>query len=152
MSQNLERLFALEGGAKRRGAKKGSKKASKGKKVMRGGVPPVKSGLGSFTAVSEKTCEQVQNLLNAEKEQPYCKHNETSNPMGQENILCVEKKKELLKGVKESCNLQGGAKRKSKKASKGSKKASKGSKKAQKGGAKKGSKKASKGKKGSRKH
>ena len=38
MSQNLERLFALEGGAKRRGAKKGSKKASKGKKAMRGGA------------------------------------------------------------------------------------------------------------------
>ena len=33
MSQNLEKLFALEGGAKRRGAKKGSKKGSKkGKK------------------------------------------------------------------------------------------------------------------------
>ena len=37
MSQNLEKLFALEGGAKRRVAKKGSKKASKGKKAQRGG-------------------------------------------------------------------------------------------------------------------
>ena len=38
MSQNLEKLFALEGGAKRRVAKKGSKKASKGKKGMKGGA------------------------------------------------------------------------------------------------------------------
>lgn len=145
MSQNLERLFALEGGAKRRGAKKGSKKASKGKKVMKGGLPPSKSGQGSFTSLSGKTCEQARNLFNLEKEKSYCKQDETSNPMGQQNPLCVQKKAELLKDVKESCTLQGGAKRKSKKASKGSKKA-------QKGGAKKGSKKASKGsKKGSKK-
>jgi len=126
MSQNLEKLFALEGGAKKRVAKKGSKKASKKaskdkkvKKVMKGGVPPSK-------AISTHVAETAD----ATKEMEATKFpTQTGGKRGS---------KKASKG--------------SKKASKGSKKASKGSKKAQKGGAKKDSKKASKGKKGSRKY
>ena len=53
MSQNIERLFALEGGDKRRGAKKGSKKASKGKKAMRGGAPPAGCSAAMNTVASK---------------------------------------------------------------------------------------------------
>lgn len=161
MSQNLERLFALEGGAKRRVAKKGSKKASKGKKVMKGGV----NGF-SIGAPQKSLCQQAKDDLNAKQGSFACTNNPAIckediatliTPVIQncgKELVCkgklsdaqreiktnpVEGLKKLAE-AKSSCGLAGGAKRKSKKASKGSKKA-------QKGGAKKGSKKASKGSK-----
>ncbi len=158
MSQNLERLFALEGGAKRRGAKKGSKKASKGKKAMRGG------------SCMEDIIDQAQTYAQAEILNNKCKPNEkvgnlkgfwcSSLVKGKEKDgkVCeatapteAAQAQKALAGATAlakanlamKSGLKGGAKK--------SKKASKGSKKAQKGG-KRGSKKASKGKKASKKH
>ena len=166
MSQNLERLFALEGGAKRRGAKKGSKKGSKGKKGMRGGavnwgaIHPLECKVAvnldeqckTKNSFQQPDCYEESNVRIAKSCIPkvptgytYDRTKTAHDPVGKElEGKVAEAKKQL--------GLTGGAKRRSKKASKGSKK---GSKKAQKGGkrgSKKASKKASKGKKASRKH